>query len=176
MFGSRDLDKARQTGSEIGAQGGSYAQAATFGDVLLLSTPWDKTEDILRDLGALDGKIIIETTNNFTDHDNPRSNTERIMAWTPGAKVVKAFNTVFQQIIHTDSAAAKDRPSVFMAGDDTDAKQIVAQLIIDAGFDAVDVGPARNAKHVENLALAIIEFAYGQGMGTSVSFKLIKVV
>ena len=181
MFGSRDPEKALGIATEVGtnanganASGGSYADVLAFADVLLFAVPWDKAEAVLADLGSLDGKILIETTNNFVDHD-PRSTTERIMTWAPGAKVVKAFNTIFAGIIQADPADAKERPSVFMAGDDADAKQITAQLISDAGFDPVDAGPVKNARHVENIAFAIVELAYGQGMGSNVSFKLIRV-
>ncbi len=62
-----------------------------------------------------------------------------------------------------------------MAGDDTEAKQIAAQWIEAAGFHAVDAGPAKNARHLENLAFFIVEMAYGQGMGPNVGLKLVQV-
>lgn len=174
MFASRDPNKARQLAAGIGASasGGSYAEVVAFSEVLLLATPWgDATESALRALGSLDGKILIETTNNFKD-SNPVSTTERIMAWTPGAKVVKAFNTIFAQIIAADPASLASRPTVYIVGDDADAKQTVSALIRDLSFDVVDFGPAKNAIHVENLGRAIVELGYGQGMGTTIGFKL----
>ncbi len=98
MFGSRDPAKARALAAQIGggAHGGSQADAVSFAGVLLLATPFDQTEAALRDLGSLAGKVVIETTNNFVDK-NPVSTTERIMQWSPGARVVKAFNGVFWQ-------------------------------------------------------------------------------
>ncbi len=62
-----------------------------------------------------------------------------------------------------------------MAGDDADAKQIAAQWIEAAGFHAVDAGSAKNAHHLENLAFFIVEMAYGQGMGSNIGLKLVKV-
>jgi NADPH-dependent F420 reductase len=176
MFGSRDAEKARAFAAGLGANasGGSYADTAAFAKVVVLALPWDATEATVYDLGSLDGKIVIETTNNFADQV-PTSTTERIMAWLPGAKVVKAFNTIFASIIASDVSDPARLPDVFLVGDDADAKKVVAQLARDAGFNSVDVGAAKNARHVENLAFAIIELGYGQGMGTNVNFKLIKV-
>lgn len=175
MFGSRDPAKAQQLAAQIGANasGGSQADAVNFADVLVLVTPWDRTESVLRSLGSLRGKIVIETTNNYTDQ-NPLSTTERIMQWAPGAKVVKAFNGVFSQIIHADLAAQKARADVFIAGDDAGAKAITSQLVEDAGFRAVDAGPAKNARHLENMAFFIIELGYNQGWGTKAGFQVVQ--
>ena len=176
LFGSRVPDRARTLAAQIGgaAQGGSQADAVNFADVLLLATPFDQTEAVLRDLGSLAGKVVIEITNNFVDND-PASTTERIMQWSPGARVVKAFNGVFWQQIHAAPAPADQRPDVFMAGDDAAAKQITAQWIEAAGYHAVDAGPAKNARHLENLAFFIIEMAYGQSMGPGAGLKIVQV-
>lgn len=176
MFGSRDAEKARAFAAGLGANasGGTYAETAAFADVIVLAIPWDAVQATADDLGSLDGKIVIETTNNFADQA-PTSTTERIMAWLPGAKVVKAFNTIFAQIIASDVSDPARLPDVFLVGDDPAAKQTVATLALDAGFNSIDVGPVKNARHVENLAFAIIELGYGQGMGTNVNFKVIKV-
>ncbi len=176
MFGSRDPQKAQALAAQIGANahGGSQQDAITFADVLLLATPFDKTEAALRELGSLAGKVLIETTNNYVDN-NPVSTTERIMQWSPSARVVKAFNTVFWQIIHSDPAEAKSRPDVYIVGDDADAKEITAQWVEAAGFHAVDAGPAKNAHHLENLAYFIIEMGYQQKMGTDIGFKIVKI-
>ncbi len=175
MFGSRDRAKANDIAAQLGANasGGTYAETVAFADVLLLSIPWNATEAVVRGL-KLDGKIVVETTNNFVDQ-NPISTTERIMAWAPGAKVVKAFNTIFSQIINSDLSDPAALPDVFLVGDDANAKEIVARLVADAGFRSIDVGPAKNAHHVENLAFLVIELGYGQGMGTSVNVKVIQV-
>ncbi len=176
MFGSREPAKAQALAAQIGgaAQGGSQADAVKFADVLLLATPFDQTEVALRGLGSLAGKVVIEITNNFVDH-NPLSTTERIMQWSPGARVVKAFNGVFWQQIHAAPAPAEQHPDVFMAGDDNAAKQIAAQWIEAAGYHAVDAGPAKSARHLENLAFFIIEMAYGQGMGPGAGLKIVQV-
>jgi predicted dinucleotide-binding enzyme len=176
MFGSRDAAKARQAAAQLGASasGGTYAETAAFADVLVLSVPWGATEEIVRGLGDLSGKIIVETTNNFVDQDAV-STTERVSAWASGAKVVKAFNTIFAAIINSDVRDPAALPDVFLVGDDAEARRVVAQLCADAGFNSVDFGPAKNARHVENLAFAIVELGYGQGQGTNGSFKLVKV-
>ncbi len=176
MFASRDAAKAQKAAAQFGAnaRGGTYADAVAFADVLLLSVPWEATEAVVRGLGSLSGKILIETTNNFVDQ-NPASTTERVMAWAPDAKVVKAFNGIFAAIISSDVSDPASLPDIFLVGDDASAKMVVAQLAADAGFDSVDFGPAKNARHVENLAFAVVELGYGQGKGTNVGLKLVKV-
>lgn len=176
FFGSREPAKARQLAAAIGAnaQGGSQAQAVSFSDTLLLTTPWDATEATLRSLGSLAGKVVIETTNNFVDQ-HPVSTTERIMSWAPGVQVVKAFNTIFWQILHADPASAQSRPDVFIVGDAAAAKAVTAQWVAAAGFHAVDAGPASNAHHLENLAFFVIELAYSQQYGTDIGFQLVRV-
>ena len=63
-----------------------------------------------------------------------------------------------------------------MAGDDADAKAVIAGLINDAGFDAFDVGDAASAHHLEKLAAFIIDMGYGRGMGPQINFKVSKAV
>lgn len=175
LFGSRDAEKAKALATEIGgnASGGSQQEAVNFSDVIVLAVPWDAAEATLKSLNGLAGKTLIETTNNFVDR-NPVSTTERISGWAIGAKVVKAFNGVFWQILHGDPAA-QARADVLIAGDDASAKQTTAQLVTDAGFNAVDMGGAKNAHFLEEWAFLVIELAYGQGMGTNIGLKVMKV-
>ena len=173
MFGSRAPKKAQELAAAIGANasGGSQEDAAAFGEIVVLAMPFNAVRDTARSL-PLDGKIVIETTNNMGG--GSPTTTEQIQSWLPRAKVVKAFNTIFSNIIQSDVDPTKERAAVFIAGDDKDAKQTVARAIGDIGFDAVDAGPARNAVHLENLVRFVIELGQGQGYGRTVAFKLVR--
>ena len=172
FMGSRDAERGREAGAALGAQGGTYAQAAAHGEILLLATPWNATRDVLAGLGDLGGKPLIETTNNFGGAgDGDGATTEQVAAWAVNARVVKAFNTVFSPILTSDLT---DRPTVFMVGDDDAAKRQVGQLISDAGFDPVDAGGAANARWLDALAQLIVHLGYQRGMGSGIAYKLIQ--
>jgi 8-hydroxy-5-deazaflavin:NADPH oxidoreductase len=156
---SREPENLEQRASAIGALAsvGSVRDAAEFGDVVMFSVPWTRIDEVLDEIGsdALDDKVVIDTTNQFGPNGVEQLpegktavevNAERM----PGAKVVKAFNTLtagFQ-----GSAAGRHgrkRVAMFMAGDDEDAKQTVSKLIDDAGFAPVDVGGLADAAVME---------------------------
>jgi len=174
MFGSRDAQKAAAIASDVGhgAQGGSYADAVHFADVLVLSTPWQATREVIESLPPLDGKILIETTNDFTG-ESDESTTRRVAQWAPAAHVVKAFNTIFYNLIEGEPTVI--RPAVFLVGDSDAARQTVSQLVQDAGFDPIDFGSLADAHHVDALAKAIIHLSGRPGMGRDVSFQIVHV-
>ncbi|MCK6580233.1 MAG: NAD(P)-binding domain-containing protein [Anaerolineae bacterium] len=174
LLGSRDAGKATGIAAAVGAQGGTYQQAVDFGEVVVLTTPWEAAEETLHSLTGLAGKTLIETTNKLRD-PRPETSTELIARWSNGAKVVKAFNTVFAQIIHTPPAERLARADIPMVGDHADAKALAAGLIRDAGFNPLDAGGMANARHVENLAAFIIALGYGEGLGTGLSYQFVRV-
>jgi 8-hydroxy-5-deazaflavin:NADPH oxidoreductase len=155
---SREPENLEQRAGVIGelAQAGSVRDAVEFGDVVMFSVPWTRIDEVLSEIGdGLDGKVVIDTTNQFGPNgveDLPEGrtaaqvNAERM----PGAKLVKAFNTLtagFQ-----GSAAGRHgrkRVAMFMCGDDEDAKKTVSKLIDDAGFAPVDVGGLADASVME---------------------------
>ena len=86
-----------------------------------------------------------------------------IAALMPGARYVKAFNTVFSTFMH-DTPPSSPATLVY-CGDDADAKATVAELIADLGFEPVDAGGADATPLVEAFAKLVIGLAYGQGRG-----------
>src|SRR5262249_48773928 len=94
-----------------------------------------------------------------------------VARWAPGARVVKAFNTIGAQHM-TDPRVGGERASMFLCGDDADARRIVAQLAETLGFEPVDAGPLRQARLLEPLALLWISLAYAHGQGPDIAFKL----
>jgi predicted dinucleotide-binding enzyme len=92
------------------------------------------------------------------------SAAEELQKSVPSAHVVKAFNTVFAQVLGSDA-----RAQVLYAGDDAGAKDAVRALIESAGLEAVDAGPLANARTLEPLGLLNIYLGYVGGRGTSMA-------
>ncbi|MDX2161466.1 MAG: NADPH-dependent F420 reductase [bacterium] len=177
MIGSRTPDKARQVAGEIGhgVQGGSHAETAAFADVILLSVPFKAAHETLDGLGDLGGKVVIECTNDMSgQRDDSANSAQAVAGWARNARVVKAFNTVFWDILTLPRTSGLG--AVFMAGDDAAAKQAVAALIRDAGFDPVDVGGLNDAHYLDTLVRLIIHLGFQQGMGRNLAYKLENIV
>lgn len=162
-----------------GARAGTVAAAAAFGEVVVLATPWNATEEAVRACGDLSGKVVLDTTNPLKPDlsglsvGGDDSGGERAARWARGAKVVKIFNTTgFDNMAdprYPDGAA-----TMFLCGDDGGAKKTAASLAADLGFDPVDAGPLSAARLLEPLAMLWISLAYRQGMGREVAFRLMR--
>jgi 8-hydroxy-5-deazaflavin:NADPH oxidoreductase len=151
---SRDPERLRAQAEEIRARAGTPAEAAAFGDVVILAVPWPAIDEAVEQAGSLDGKVVIDTTNPFGrggwEIPEGRTSTQVNQERLPGAKVVKSFNTLtaaFQQ--EAASRTGAERVAMFLAGDDAEAKALAAQLIADAGFDPVDAGTAAESEILE---------------------------
>jgi NADPH-dependent F420 reductase len=157
----------------------TLADAAREGDVLLLATPWAATQQIIAGLGDLNGKILIDATNPLLPDlsgltlGTTTSAAEQVADWARGAKVVKAFNTVGANIME-NSTFDGHRPVMLYCGDDTEAKQVVAKLIGELVFEAIDAGPLTQARLLEPFALLWISLAYSQGMGRDFAFEFLR--
>ena len=161
VYGSRDPAAAdvrelvATTGH--GAVAVSPAEAAARSDIIVLAVPWSAAEDVVRALGELTGKIIVDPTNprvmasdGFADYPIEDSNAERIARLAPGAHVVKAFSTLGAETM-LDPKLAGNPVTVPIVGDDRGAKARVATLAREIGLEAVDVGPLRHARIIEGL-------------------------
>jgi 8-hydroxy-5-deazaflavin:NADPH oxidoreductase len=151
---SRDPERLRAQAEEIGAQAGTPAEAAAFGDVVVLAVPWPAIDEAIEQAGSLDGKVVIDTTNPFGrggwEIPKGRTSTQVNQERLSGAKVVKSFNTLtaaFQQ--EAAGRTGSERVAMFLAGDDAEAKALVAGLIDDAGFDPVNAGTAAESSILE---------------------------
>jgi predicted dinucleotide-binding enzyme len=182
MFGVREpsSEKVGQLLAESGAnaRAGSVAEAAAFGEVFVLATPWAGAEDAIRKAGDLSGKIVLDCTNPLKPDmsglaDLHASAAEQVAAWVPGARVVKIFNTTgFKNM--DNPKFGEDRVTMFYCGDDAEAKKVAAGLAEDLGFEVVDAGPLAEARSLEYLALLWIHLAYVQKLGPGIAFKLIR--
>jgi predicted dinucleotide-binding enzyme len=97
------------------------------------------------------------------------SAAEEIAKAVPGARVVKAFNTVFASVLADGPTLNGATVPVFVAADDAAARDAVAQLAKSAGFDVIDAGALKNARYLEPLAGLNIYLGYGAGLGTSIA-------
>jgi len=167
------------------AQAGPNSRAALAGevvaasDILLLATPWEATRNIVQNLGSLHGKTLIDATNPLLpglagiEFGTTTSGGEQVAAWAPGARVVKAFNTVGNNIM-ADATFAAARPTLFYCGDQAEAKQQIHQLAEQLGFEPMDAGPLAQARLLEPLALLWISLALVQGLGRDIAFQLMR--
>jgi len=146
---SRGPGSLRALISELGprAHAMTKEEATRFGDVVLLAVPWHMT-DALPSPELLRNKIVIDAMNpydpagGFFDLGGATS-SEIVLGRMPGARLAKAFNTIYYEHLATRgsySLPEEDRHAIYIAGDDAEAKEIVAGLIRDIGFAPVDTG------------------------------------
>jgi predicted dinucleotide-binding enzyme len=161
IYGSRNpmrpdvQDLVEASGPDASAT--TQREASQQADIVVLAVPAGVVESLVRELGDLSGRIVIDPTNprsiaedglrDFAFHD---SNAERIQALAPGAHVVKAFSTLGSYTM-LDPTVAGGPVSVPIAGDSADAKRTVADLVRGIGLAPVDVGPLRYAHVIEGL-------------------------
>jgi predicted dinucleotide-binding enzyme len=177
---SRDPEKLKSLAAASKARAGSPEEAVKASDVILLSPRWSTVDDALQAAGPMQGKIVIDCTNPLTGNadalvvGHSTSAAEILAQRLPGAKVVKAFNTVFAEVYHSDTRLfGSRRATMFFCGDDPEAKSVVSKLILQIGLDPVDAGPLTSARHLEALAMLMITLGYGMNMGTNIALSLI---
>lgn len=172
------LTRAGYEVQAVGKEPPRVRRLADWGDIIVLAVPFPERENALREMGdATAGKVIVDVTNAVAPSgafagDAKESGAEELQQKGPGAKVIKAFNTVFAQ--HMDKGQVHgERLTVFVAGDDASGKRRVSKLAHDIGFDAVDAGPLQNARWLEALGYLNIELGYRQGLGPAIGIKLV---
>jgi predicted dinucleotide-binding enzyme len=167
--------EATQAASEAGGKAvSSNCEAVAGADFVILAVPFDAVQSITIELGdALNGKVVIDVTNNFAPEEmKGTSNAERIQQMAPGARVVKAFNTIF--------AAKQPNPSIdgiqldgFVAADDAAAKSEVLQLVQSMGFRPIDAGPLAMARALEGMGMLNISLNMNNGWPWQTGWKLL---
>lgn len=137
------------TAVALGAQVGTVAEAAAFGEVVAVAIPFHAIHEL--PAAAFAGRTVLDANNYYPQRDGPvealdqhrTTTSEMLAAHLQGAKVVKAFNAILQGdlLAHSRPPGAPDRRALPIAGDDGLAKRVTARLLDDFGFDAVDAGP-----------------------------------
>jgi len=171
------------------ARGGSFTDAAKFGDIVILAVNGNVWESAIQTAGPanFDGKIVIDATNpikteaGFGPILNPQgpdnSLGEKVQAALPKARVVKAYNFINNKYFIDPVAINGQKPTFFLAGSDADAKKAVTELVTATGWDDVmDCGDIRASRMLEPLALLWVKLALrsGTGFDTDCGWKFIR--
>jgi predicted dinucleotide-binding enzyme len=135
---SRGPESLAAVASELGASAGTVDEAAAAG--VVIAVPWDQVPAAVHGL-QWNGQIVVDATNDWGADDlNGRTSSELVADLVPGARVVKAGNTLGADVLGSDPHEAGGRRVIFVSGDDADAKADVVALFQDAGFAAIDLG------------------------------------
>jgi predicted dinucleotide-binding enzyme len=174
---ARDAAKSAALASQYANTKAVPASGSAIGqDAVVLATGYGDALAALQSVGSLEGKVVIDITNPLTaDYmgltvGHATSASEEIAKAIPGAHVVKAFNTLFAQVLSNGATLADgSKATVFYAGDQDGAKQTVKVLAESMGFATIDAGGLKNARYLEPLAGLNIYFGYGAGRGTGIA-------
>ena len=186
-IGSRETgnEKAATWVKQAGprASAGTFADAAKFAELAVVATSWDGAESALRMAGVENfaGKVVIDATNplKFTPGRPPElalghtdSGGEQVQRWLPGARVVKAFNTVgYGMMFKPDLPGGP--PDMFICGHDDAAKKTVAEVLKSFGWETIDIGGIEGARLLEPLCMLWVGYAMRTGTRTH-AFKLLR--
>ncbi|WP_286903199.1 NADPH-dependent F420 reductase [Vreelandella sedimenti] len=173
----RDLEKAKTVAAPF-ANVSACAAADALGDseAVIVATAYPDAAKALQNLGDLTDKVVIDITNPMSADfmalsiGHETSAAEEIAKAVPTAYVVKAFNTLFAQVLADGPLFTESqRGSVFVASDSERAKQSAVSLAQSLGWNTVDAGGLINARYLEPLAALNIYLGYGAGLGTSIA-------
>jgi hypothetical protein len=156
MFSSLDLAKDKELAERVGhgARAGTPAEAAAFGDVLLVSVPYSALPQIGRDYAAsIKGKVVLDTSNPVQARDGDMAVPARekgtgvaSVEYLPGARLVRAFNCVGYNSLRSEAHRSGEKIGIPLAADDPDALKTAQRLVEAAGFEPVVVGGLAKAK------------------------------
>jgi len=156
MFSSLDLEQDKQLAARVGhgARAGTPAEAAAFGDVILVSVPYSAVPQIGRDNAAsLKGKVVLDTSNPVQARDGDMAAVARekgagiaSQEYLQGARLVRAFNSVGFNALKAGAGRAGEKIGIPLAADDADALAVAKRLVEEAGFEPVVVGGLSKSK------------------------------
>jgi 8-hydroxy-5-deazaflavin:NADPH oxidoreductase len=189
MLGTRDVQKeavVKWLSQNQGAKAGSFEETAAFGELLLLATSGDITSAVVASAGIQNfkNKVVIDTTNPI-DHTKPPVNgvlpyftttdeslMEQLQKLLPEAKLVKAFNSIGNAFMYKPDFGPQ-KPTMFICGNDDDAKKEVTAILDAFGWETEDMGKVEAARAIEPLCVlwCIPGFLRNQW---SHAFKLLK--
>lgn len=156
---SRGPETLKDLVQELGphARAGTSTDAASAGDIVVVTIPLKNIADV--PVAPLAGKIVIDTDNYYPERDGhiaeldheETTTSELLQRHLPTSKIVKAFNHIYAAALPTDGQAAgtPQRRALAIAGNDAEAKRVVAQLIDRFGFDVVDIGPLSESWRIQ---------------------------
>jgi NADPH-dependent F420 reductase len=159
----------------------SDATKPLTGEVVVLAVPYGAVADIVAQRGdELAGKVVVDITNplNFETFDSlvvpaDGSGAAELSAALPQSRVVKAFNTTFAATLASGTVGGQQPTAVLIAGDDADAKSLLAGIVTAAGLRAIDAGPLRRARELEALGFLQITLAAGEKIAWTAGFAIV---
>ncbi|GAA2177097.1 NADPH-dependent F420 reductase [Arthrobacter parietis] len=159
----------------------SSTGATVNGDVVVLAVPYPALKDIVAQYGdQLAGKVVVDITNplNFETFDSlvvaaDSSAAAELASALPSSKVVKAFNTNFAATLGSKTVGS-NQTTVLIAGDDTDAKNRLADAVKAGGVDAVDAGSLARARELEAIGFLQLTLAAGEKIQWTSGFALVR--
>ncbi|HEX2072813.1 MAG TPA: NADPH-dependent F420 reductase [Geodermatophilus sp.] len=167
-------------GNTVELLGESDADKPVTGEVVVLAVPYGAVADVLAQRGdQLAGKVVVDITNpvNFETFDSlvvpaDGSAAAEIAGALPQSRVVKAFNTTFAATLAAGTVGGQPT-TVLIAGDDADAKALLAGIVSAAGLRAIDAGPLRRARELEALGFQQITLAAGEKIAWTGGFAVV---
>jgi predicted dinucleotide-binding enzyme len=143
-----------------GTRAATVAEAVEGADVVFLATPWGRTAEAVSAVADWGGRVVVDTTNNRSAPGpqglidiGDRVSSEIVAGYVPGAKVVKAFNvTPIPMLVPALGSAAGETNAVYVAGDDDQAKSLVAELVAGIGGVAVDTGDLHSGGRLQGMS------------------------
>lgn len=143
---SKHPDSLKETIAQLGNGATAVtANEAAEADIVFLALPWMHVKTLTQ-ITNWNNKVVIDATNHFVTPDmqvadlGSRSSSEEVQDYLPGARIVKAFNTLFFKILAANPVEANGHRVLFVSGDDKEAKAEVSEMIKDIGFAPVDLG------------------------------------
>ncbi|HKJ30262.1 MAG TPA: NADPH-dependent F420 reductase [Balneolales bacterium] len=181
FYGSIEPGTAKSIADMMGSnvQGGSIANAADFGEALILAIPWVGVQNSIEEAGDLQGRVLIDCSNPFKPDSydlvfgNDRSGAEFIAQKAKDAQVVKAFNTIFAQNIMRSDEFGDNQPSLFYCGDEDSAKDIIIELGEAINLDPIDCGDLSQARKLENMASLLFNLSDKREEGYKLAYSLL---
>jgi len=165
MIGSREEKKLNdwKAQAQVGVGTGSFAAAADYGEVVVLAVKGTAAKEVVESISVpLYGKVVLDTTNPIVDAppqngvlkfftDFNESLMEQLQKAVPAARFVKTFNSVGNAVMV--DPVFKEKPTMFICGNDEPAKKITEDLLSQLGWETEDMGKAEAARAIEPLCI-----------------------
>ena len=172
---------AEKGGHDVQLLGREDADQPVTGEVVVLAVPYPAVADVVAQRGeSLVGKVVVDITNplDFETFDAltvpaDGSATAEIAEALPESKVLKAFNTTFGAALASGEVGPLTT-TVLVAGDDADAKALLAEIVKAAGLKAVDAGALKRARELEAIGLLNITLAAAEKVSWTGGFAVVE--
>jgi predicted dinucleotide-binding enzyme len=148
-------------------------------DAVLLAVHWSRMDDVLGQAGDLSNQVVVTCSLPMNESDtelvvaHSSSGAEELAKRLPSSPVVSAFNTIPSEALFGVFRRRRraQKPSCVYCGDEPRSKKVAARLIADVGFEPVDVGALRMARHTEPFTLLIARLAYETKRGPELTYR-----